>query len=131
MAAAAAAAQDLYRDRVRGAVLIGFGDGATRRLTWVVWLPLAVSPWLGAHCLAYALAPPGSHDYGHAHAGGHAYLVYSAPILAACALTLLLAGVIVGIGEGLRAPDRARTRRCGCSCSCRRSASSCKNTSSR
>ena len=88
-------------------MLIGFGDAAARRLTWVVWLPLAVAPWLGAHCLAYALASPGSHDYGHAHAGGHAYLVYSAPILAACALTLLLAGVIVGVGEGLRARPRA------------------------
>ena len=77
-----------------------------RRLTWVIWLPFAVAPWLGGHCLAWALVPPGSHEYGHTHAAGHAYLVYSPPILAACALTLLLAGVILGVGEGLRARAR-------------------------
>jgi hypothetical protein len=102
-----AAAQDVHRNRPRGPALMVLGEDAARRIAWVVWLPLVVAPWLGVHCLAYALVPPGSHEYGHAHASGHAYLVYSAPILAACGLTLLLAGVILGVGEGLRARPRA------------------------
>src|SRR5215218_6224439 len=77
-----------------------------RRVTWVIWLPLVVAPWLGAHCLAYVLVPPGGHEHGQMHATGHGYLIYSAPILVACGITLLLTGVLLRVGEGLR--DRAR-----------------------
>jgi hypothetical protein len=77
-----------------------------RRLTWVVWLPLVVAPWLGAHCLAYLLVPPHGSDLGHMQAAEHAYLVYGAPILVACGITLLLAGVVLRVGEGLRARPR-------------------------
>lgn len=77
-----------------------------RRLTWVIWVPLVVAPWLGAHCLAYVLVPPGG-DAAHMQATGHAYLLYRAPILVACGTTLLLAGVILRVGEGLRAHSRA------------------------
>jgi hypothetical protein len=77
-----------------------------RRLTWFIWLPLVVAPWLGAHCLAYLLVPPGGSELGHMEATEHAYLVYRAPILVACGITLLLAGVLLRAGEGLRARPR-------------------------
>jgi hypothetical protein len=60
-----------------------------RRPLWVLSLPLAVAGWLAAHCLAYTLVAP------HEHHGGLA----AAPILIACAVTVLLA---VAIHDGLR-----------------------------
>jgi hypothetical protein len=78
----------------------------SRRLTCVIWLPLVVAPWLGAHCLAYVLVPPGESEVGHMESSEHAYLVYRAPILVACGITLLLAGVLLRAGEGLRARPR-------------------------
>jgi hypothetical protein len=74
-----------------------------RMAAWIIALPLAVASWLGAHCLAYWLVSPGGAE---AHMGlhaehGHAWLGYT-PSLAIWALTLVVAGVVLCVGEGLR-----------------------------
>ena len=56
---------------------------------WLLSLPLAAAGWLAAHSLAYTLVAP------HDHHGGLA----AAPILIACAITVLLA---VAIHDGVR-----------------------------
>ena len=56
---------------------------------WLLSLPLAAAGWLAAHSLAYALVAP------HDQHGGLA----AAPVLIACAVTVLLA---VAIHDGLR-----------------------------
>jgi len=68
---------------------------ARRRLVWFLSLPLAAAGWLAAHSLAYTLVAP------HDHHGGLA----AAPILIACAITVLLA---VAIHDGLRRAAPAR-----------------------
>jgi hypothetical protein len=68
---------------------------ARRRLVWLLSLPLATAGWLAAHSLAYSLVAP--HDH---HGGGLA-----APILVACAITVLLA---VAIHDGVRRSAPAR-----------------------
>jgi hypothetical protein len=68
---------------------------ARRRLVWLLSLPLAAAGWLAAHSLAYTLVAP------HDHHGGLA----TAPILIACAITVLLA---VAIRDGLRRAAPAR-----------------------
>jgi hypothetical protein len=62
---------------------------AGRRPLWLLSLPLAAGGWLAAHCLAYTLVAP------HDHHGG----LTAAPILIACAVTVLLA---VAIHDGVR-----------------------------
>jgi hypothetical protein len=62
---------------------------AGRRPLWLLSLPLAAAGWLAAHSLAYTLVAP------HDHHGSLA----AAPILIACAITVLLA---VAIHDGLR-----------------------------
>jgi hypothetical protein len=53
----------------------------SRRITWVVSLPLAVASWLGAHCLAYWLVAPGAeHQMGLHAEHGHSYLGYGPAI---------------------------------------------------
>jgi hypothetical protein len=71
------------------------GGMGGRRGVWLLSLPLAVAGWLAAHCLAYTLVAP------HDHHGG----VNAAPILIACAITVLLA---VAIHDGLRRAGPAR-----------------------
>ena len=92
----------------------------SRRVTWVVSLPLAVASWLGAHCLAYWLvAPAAEHQMGlHAehrmglHAEhGHAYLGYG-PAIGLLGIALVVAGVVLCVGEGMRGrrPSRPPVR---------------------
>jgi hypothetical protein len=72
---------------------------ARRRLVWLLSLPLATAGWLAAHSLAYTLAAP------HDHHGG----LLAAPILIACAITVMLA---LAIHDGVRraAPARVPAR---------------------
>jgi hypothetical protein len=70
---------------------------AGRRPLWLLTLPLAAAGWLAAHSLAYTLVAP------HDHHGGLA----AAPILIACAITVLLA---VAIHDGLRRAAPARVQ---------------------
>jgi hypothetical protein len=74
------------------------GGGAA----WLLSLPLAVASWLGAHCVAYWLVSPGAeHEMGLHSEHGHAYLGYT-PALAIWGLALLLAGLILCVGAGMR-----------------------------
>jgi hypothetical protein len=75
----------------------------TRRVAaWVIALPLAVASWLGAHCLSYWLVSPGAEEHMGLHAEhGHAWLGYT-PSLAIWGLTLVVAGLVLCVGEGLR-----------------------------
>jgi hypothetical protein len=68
---------------------------ARRRLLWSLSLPLATAGWLAMHSLAYTLVAP------HDHHGS----VLAAPILVACAITVLLA---VAIHDGVRRVAPAR-----------------------
>ncbi len=68
---------------------------AGRRPLWLLSLPLAAAGWLAAHSLAYTLVAP------HDHHGD----LTAAPILVACAITVLLA---VAIHDGLRRAAPAR-----------------------
>lgn len=68
---------------------------ARRRLVWLLSVPLATAGWLAAHSLAYTLAAP------HDHHGG----LLAAPILIACAITVLLA---LAIHDGVRRAPPAR-----------------------
>jgi hypothetical protein len=73
-----------------------------RRAAWLLSLPLAVASWLGAHCFAYWLVSPGGERHMGLHAEhGHAYLGYT-PAVATWGLALVLAGLVLCIGEGLR-----------------------------
>jgi hypothetical protein len=73
-----------------------------RRAAWLVALPVATASWLNAHCLAYVLVPPAASEHMHHHAeGGHAY-IGSAPVLIAALVTVLAAGLVLCVGEGLR-----------------------------
>jgi hypothetical protein len=78
------------------------------RVVWVISLPLAVASWLGAHCLAYWLVSPGPDQHMGLHAEhGHAYLGY-APAIALLGLALVLSGLLLCVGEGLRGRRPAR-----------------------
>jgi hypothetical protein len=73
-----------------------------RKAAWVVALPLVAASWLGAHCLAYWLVSPGAEQHMGMHAEhGHAWLGYT-PALAIWGLALVIAGLVLCIGEGLR-----------------------------
>jgi hypothetical protein len=71
-------------------------------------LPFAVASWLGAHCLAYWLVAPGAEQHMGMHAEhGHAWLGYT-PALALWGLTLVIAGLVLCAGAGLRGLRPAR-----------------------
>jgi hypothetical protein len=73
-----------------------------RRAAWLVALPVATASWLNAHCLAFVLVPPAGGENMHQHIeGGHTYLG-SAPVLIAALVTVLAAGLVLCVGEGLR-----------------------------
>jgi hypothetical protein len=73
-----------------------------RRAAWMIALPLAVASWLGAHCLAYWLvAPAGEHEMGVHAESGHAYLGYT-PAILIWGLALVVAGLLLCVGYGLR-----------------------------
>jgi hypothetical protein len=72
------------------------------RAAWLIPVPLGVASWLGAHCLAYWLVSPAPHGHMGLHAeSGHAYLGYT-PALAVWLLALLVAGLLLCVGDGLR-----------------------------
>ena len=72
------------------------------RAAWLIPLPLAVTSWLGAHCLAYWLVSPGGERHMGMHAAeGHAYLGYT-PAVALWGLVLLLTGLVVCVWAGMR-----------------------------
>jgi hypothetical protein len=67
-----------------------------------------VASWLGAHCLAYLLVAPGAEQHMGMHAEhGHAWLGYT-PAIAVWALALVVAGVVLSVGEGLRGRSPSR-----------------------
>jgi hypothetical protein len=73
-----------------------------RRAAWLVALPVATASWLNAHCLAFVLVPPASGEHMNHHAqGGHTYFG-SAPVLIAALVTVLAAGLVLCVSEGLR-----------------------------
>jgi hypothetical protein len=75
---------------------------ARRRVVWVLSLPLAAVGWLTAHFLAYMLvAPEAGHRTHLLSEAGHGYLG-AAPLMAACAVTLLVAGLALAVREGMR-----------------------------
>jgi hypothetical protein len=75
---------------------------STRGAAWLISLPLAVASWLGAHCFAYWLVSPGAEQHMGLHAErGHAYLGYT-PAIVVWALALVLAGLVLWVGQGLR-----------------------------
>jgi hypothetical protein len=76
---------------------------ARRRDMWLVSLPLAAAGWLAAHCLAYLLvgSPAGHHERMHN------YFV-AAPVLIACGITALAAGVAITAHHGFRGGAPAR-----------------------
>jgi hypothetical protein len=81
-----------------------------RRAAWLIALPVATASWLNAHCLAYVLAPPDPTGSMHQHQmeQGHAYFA-SLPVFVAAGLTLLAAGLVLCVGEGLRGgPSRSQ-----------------------
>jgi hypothetical protein len=75
---------------------------SARGAAWLISLPLAVASWLGAHCFAYWLLSPGAGQHMGLHAErGHAYLGYT-PAIVVWALALVLAGLVLWVGQGLR-----------------------------
>jgi hypothetical protein len=72
------------------------------RAAWLVALPVATASWLNAHCLAFVLVPPAGGEHMHHHVeGGHTFF-WSAPGLIAALVTILAAGLVLCVGEGLR-----------------------------
>jgi|SRR5215211_1074629 len=72
------------------------------RAAWLIPLPLVVASWLGAHSLAYWLVSPGGTGHMALHTvSGHGYLGY-APALAVWGLALVLAGLVLSVGDGVR-----------------------------
>jgi hypothetical protein len=85
---------------------VPFTSLTQRRAAWLVALPVATVSWLNAHCLAYVLVPPSAGEHMHHHAeGGHTYFG-SAPFLIAALVTVLAAGLVLCIGEGVRGSKR-------------------------
>jgi hypothetical protein len=79
-----------------------------RQAVWATALPFAVASWLGAHCLAYWLVAPGAEGHMGLHADhGHAWLGY-APALAVWGLTVVVAGLVLCVADGLRGQRPAR-----------------------
>lgn len=82
--------------------------GPSRLAIWALSLPLTVVSWLAAHCLAYWLVSPGpQHHMGMHSEVGHAYLGYS-PAFGLWILALVLAGLVLCVGQGLRGRRPAR-----------------------
>jgi hypothetical protein len=83
-----------------------------RHAVWAIALPLAVTSWLGAHRLAYWVAAPGAEEHMVLRAEhGHAWLGYM-PAFALWGMTLVIAGLVLCAGEGLRGrrPSRPPVR---------------------
>ena len=75
---------------------------------WSLSLPLAAVGWLAGHSLAYTLVVPhDAHREELLAETGHAYLA-GTPHVVSCALTLVLAGLVLAVYEGVRGHARAR-----------------------
>ncbi len=75
----------------------------------MVALPVAAASWLTAHCLAYVLVPPAHGGAMHDHMEESHNWFASMPVLVAAGVTLLAAGLVLCVGEGLRgAPARTQ-----------------------
>jgi hypothetical protein len=84
-----------------------------RKAAWLIALPVATASWLTAHCLAYVLVPQDGAEHTHHHGeAGHAYFG-SMPVLIAAGVTLLAAGLVLCVAEGLRGRPRASRPRAG------------------
>lgn len=84
-------------------------DMGGRHALWLLLLPLAAVGWLSAHYFAYVLVAPGAHDRARLHSeAGHGYLGAAAPVVIACAGTLLLVGLALAIADGLHGGARSR-----------------------
>jgi hypothetical protein len=76
-------------------------------LRWLIVLPLAAASWLSAHCLAYLLVPPASGEHAHVQsASDHAAFGFT-PLLIACGVALVAAGLAVCVRDGLRGRRQA------------------------
>jgi hypothetical protein len=81
---------------------------APRRFVWLLSLPLAAIGWIAGHSLAYVfVAPHGAHREQLLSETGHGYLGI-APLVVACAVTVLFAGLALAIADGMRGRARAR-----------------------
>jgi hypothetical protein len=79
-----------------------------RGVVWVLSLPFAAAGWLGGHAVAYVLvAPDGDHRAHLLSESGHDYLGV-APVVLACAVTLVVAGLALAIRAGFRGTARER-----------------------
>ena len=80
---------------------------ARRRFAWLLSLPLAAIGWIAGHSLAYMLvAPHRAHREQVLSETGHGYLGLT-PLLIACAVTVLVAGLALAVADGLRGRARA------------------------
>jgi hypothetical protein len=73
-----------------------------RKAIWLVTLPVAMASWLSAHCLAYVLVPPADSGVMHDHMAGSHNWFASMPVLVAAGITVLAAGIVLCVGDGLR-----------------------------
>jgi hypothetical protein len=81
---------------------------ARRRFAWLLSLPLAAIGWIAGHWLAYVLvAPHDAHREQLLAETGHGYLGVM-PLLLACAITALLAGLALAIADGVHGRARGR-----------------------
>lgn len=84
-------------------------DMGGRHAAWLLLVLPAAVGWVTAHCLAYVLVASDPHDGAGLHSeAGHGYLGAVAPVVAACAGSLLLVGLALAIADGMR--GRARSR---------------------
>jgi hypothetical protein len=75
----------------------------------LIALPIAGASWLSAHCLAYVLVPPADSGTMHPHHMDESHNWFaSMPVLVAAGVTVLAAGLLLCVGEGLRGgPERS------------------------
>jgi hypothetical protein len=79
-----------------------------RGAVWMPLLPLAAVGWLAAHSVAYVLVVPDQdHRAQLLSDSGHGYFGL-APLIVACAITLVVAGLALAIHDGLRGGSRPR-----------------------
>lgn len=81
---------------------------ARRRFVWLLSLPLGAMGWIAGHSLAYLLvAPNGAHRERLLAETGHGYFGV-APLVVACAISVILIGLFLAIGDGFCGRARAR-----------------------
>jgi hypothetical protein len=72
-----------------------------RAPAWLIPLPLIGASWLSAHCGAYLLFPPKKGEHDHLHAASEHASFGSTPVLLACGLALVAAGLCLCVRDGL------------------------------